>query len=321
MLRRAGFSLIELMVVITIIGILLGLLLPAVQMAREAARRLQCANHLKQIGLALHNHHNAKGAFPAGNFAQTTSCPGNPGPDAPSEDRANWLILILPYLEGEVLFDTYSLDEANESTINQQLRESAIAYYSCPSDEDGTTPMVPAMGPGSAGMKNVLYMPGSYRGMSGRSNDGKKFLDSGLDGAQYPRAWRGPLHVVGILGYQPETIADTHDGTSNTLLVGESCTHTNPGYRTFWAYSYSFYSLSAATLQSRTLLGDYDQCIQIGGTGSSFPCRRGWGSFHPGGLNFALCDGSVRFLPTTVDMDLFADLATIDGGEPALPPD
>lgn len=318
--RRAGFSLIELLVVITIIGILVGLLLPAVQAAREAARRLQCSNHLKQIGLAIHLHHEAQGMFPAGNFAQTAGiCTGNQGPDAPSEDRANWMILILPYLEQGTLQDIYHLDTENEAAVNQGLRETSVDSYLCPSDLDPTTPVVPAWGPASPANRNIAYMPGSYRGVSGRS-DGKKFLDSGQY-TSYPRSWRGPLHVVGVLGFRPESLMEIRDGSSNTLMVGESTTRTNLGHRTLWAYSFKFYSLSAVTPpQSRTLLGDFNQCVLLNGYGYGEPCMRQWGSFHPGGSSFLLCDGSVRSLGTTIDMTLFANLATIDGGELALVP-
>ena len=322
MARRSGFSLIELLVVITIIGVLIALVLPAVQAAREAARRLHCVNNLKQIGLALHNYHQTHTVFPPGNYAQTSGvCPGENGSNAASEDRSNWLIAILPHLELTALHGLFRPDVANESAANQPIRETVAPHYICPSDLDPTMPVVPARGPARASDQNVSYMPGSYRGVSGERSDMNEFLDSGLC-TSYPKQQRGPLHVVGVLGYRAESMTDIRDGSSNTLLVGESTTSTRPSYRTLWAYSFSFYSLSAATRQqSRTLLGDYNQCVQIGGDGHGDPCRRGWGSFHPGGLNFALCDGSVRFLPTTVDMDLFADLATIDGGEPALPPD
>jgi prepilin-type processing-associated H-X9-DG protein len=87
-----------------------------------------------------------------------------------------------------------------------------------------------------------------------------------------------------------------------------------------WAYSYAFYSLSSTTAQARTLQADYDRCRSAGGEGLSLPCRRGWGSFHSGGLNFLLCDGAVRFLDQAVDVHLFADLGTIAGGEPAKVP-
>jgi hypothetical protein len=125
------------------------------------------------------------------------------------------------------------------------------------------------------------------------------------------------MHVVGIPGFVPEKFARITDGLSHTLMVGESMTQTDLSFRTLWACSFEHYSLSAATPQSRTLVNDYDGCCAAGGVGSSFPCRRGWGSPHPNGLNFILCDGSGTFVITSIDMELFAEVATIAGSEPA----
>jgi prepilin-type N-terminal cleavage/methylation domain-containing protein len=317
-----AFTLVELLVVIAILGILIGLLLPAVQATRDAARRLQCANQLKQIGLAIHAYHDALNYLPPGNSAATFgTCPGGQPPVHPSnsEDRASWMLAALPYLENRSLGNRYETKASNEDESNRSVRETAVAEYVCPADRDADRLQVPALGPAAADALNLPYRPGSYRAMAGRS-DGYVFLDGG-DFISFPREYRGAMHVVGVAGFARERFRDIRDGASHTLMAGESTTRTNPALRTLWAYSYSFYSLSSATPQSRILSGDYDCCRAIGGEGGSFPCRRGWGSNHRGGLNFACCDGSVHFLDTKIDMDLFARLATIDGRESAQVPD
>jgi len=322
MRKTNGFTLVELLVVIAVIGGLLGLLLPAVLGARESARRARCADNLREIGTALHGFQLSRGAFPPGNYAKTAGvCPGRrrPGVDSPSEDGANWMILILPHLGLESLYRAYDQSTYNEAPENRDVRETSIGVYICPSDTATDELTIPAFGPASQYGLGVPYMPGSYRGVSGRS-DGRVFLDWAQD-VDYPRRWRGPLHTVGVLGLSAESTEDITDGLANTLMVGESTTETGREYRTLWAYSYAFYSLSSTTAQARTLYGDYQRCRSEEGPGYSLPCRRGWGSPHGGGLNFLLCDGTVRFIDEAIDMDLFADLGTIAGGEPGhVPP-
>ena len=314
-----GFTLVELLVVIAIIGILVALLLPAVQAAREAARRMSCSNNLKQIGLAVHNYHAANRCFPPGNIIKEAGvCPGSRPFE--SDDATCWLVSILPFVEQKALYDAYDFNAYNEGAPNQQVRETSVATYVCPSDVGTDKLMVPARGPASEVFGAVPYMPGSYRAVSGRS-EGLRYLDSG-EIASYPEPWRGPIHTVGVFGFTTEGFRDVQDGTTNTLLAGESTTKTGRGYRTFWAYSYAFYTMSAATTgQPRTFYADFDRCRDEGGTGKEKPCERGWGSFHAGGMNFALCDGSVRFLADSIDMELFAQLSTIGAGEVAKVPD
>ncbi len=316
---RKAFTLVELLVVITILGILVGLLLPAVQAAREAARRAQCANNLKQIGLALHNYHTAWAVFPPGNINRTAGlCPGMGEPtQSYSTQFGNWLIAILPFVEQEALFQKYDLRYANESPQNQAVRETLVQVYVCPSDWNFRTPAQPATGPAAA--QGAKYMPGSYRAVSGRTHDGYNFLDSEMM-FEYRKQNRGPIHMGGAWGFGCESIDEIRDGSSNTLLVGEWSTQTSPGYRTFWAYSFAYYSLSAGTPQGRTLLGDFDRCAAQYDVGLDLPCKRSWGGLHPGGIQFALCDGSVRFLASTIDPALFSSLCTIAGGETASVP-
>jgi prepilin-type N-terminal cleavage/methylation domain-containing protein len=315
--RRRGFSLVELLVVIALIGALVALLFPAVQAAREAARRSQCVSNLRQVAFAVLSHHDAKRRFPAGNFASRAGvCTGGQatGNDNPSQDHANWAILILPYLEEQSLFQQYDFSTYNEAPQNAKVREAQVGVYVCPSDHQTSTLTVPGLGPAAAWDLNVPYMPGSYRAVSGRS-DGRRFLDDPLV-TQYPRPWRGMMHVVGILGFGRERMKNVVDGASYTLMVGESVSRTKLEYRTLWAYSHSFFSLSATTPQARTRWGDYQRCREAGGVGFGLPCSRSWGSYHPGGICFALGDASVRFISDEIDDLVFAGAGSIAGREP-----
>src|SRR5262249_45408954 len=149
------------------------------------------------------------------------------------------------------------------------------------------------------------YATGSYRAMEGRT-DGLAWFDA-EDGRVFSLSWRGVLHSMSdprspgpfprdytAAPYRTERIADITKGTSNTLMVGEYATRTHPRRTTFWAYTYTSYNQSAAVPpQSRQLLADFDRCVDIGGQGDSNPCKRAWGSFHPGVVNFVFADGSV----------------------------
>jgi prepilin-type processing-associated H-X9-DG protein len=305
--------LVELLVVIAIIGILVALLLPAVQSAREAARRAQCLNSLRQLALAIHNYADAnQGVLPPGGVTDGPCC-GTPS-------GTSWSISILPFIEEQALFDRYRFDKFNEDPENAYVREQHVATYSCPSDEDTEGFGVPESGPASGG---ILYARGSYRANTGRClAEPEGWWDSPSQTDTMPLNWKGPLHSVGR-EYPAVTdsprLGSVIDGLSNTLFVGESMTapssESSLRRRTFWAYSYTSYNKSCVVPQTRTLLTDYQRCVDVGGPGGSNPCKRAWGSFHPGGLQFAYGDGSVRAVSFSIDMEIFASLSTHAGGE------
>jgi len=319
---------VELLVVIALIGILIALLLPAVQAAREAARRMQCANNVKQIGVAMHNYHDAHRCFPPGNVVT-----GMPvvmsGWSVPA--RTNWAISLLPYLEYENLYDQYDHNVPNRHPANKSVRETQVPVYSCPSDIRATDIETPQYGlSGPSVSPDTKYRCGSYRGMAGRSDIIYILMpDRGFWGypgfqpihSAHPE-WKGVFHVVGpAILTKCEGFSTTSDGASNTIAVGEchGVTDDLPRGGTYWAYSVA-YSTSQALPLSRSLRTTPTRS----GCAASVPnvkfCDFGWGSYHPDGINWLMCDGSVHFLSTNVDMNLFCDLATVAGGEVATVP-
>lgn len=304
MSNRRGFTLVELLVVIAIIGVLIALLLPAVQAAREAARRMQCVNNLKQLALGVQNYHDTRRSFPPGGVTDGNCCGTKSG--------TNWAIEILPYCEMMNLYDRYDHSVFNEDSPNAFVREQSVEFHQCPSDPFNDVLEKPASGPGSG----LNYRHGSYRCVAGRTNGSGWWDNSQL--SSLPSQWRGPLSTVNSNSSQvnkPPTMASITDGTSNTYLIGEYSTKTTTRRGTFWAYTYTSYNSSDTSDQPRTLINDYDRCVAIGGAGGSNNCKRGWGSFHPTGLNFANCDGSVAFVSETIDSVVFASGGSMGGGE------
>lgn len=309
----AGFTLVELLVVIAIIGVLVALLLPAVQSAREAARRMSCSNNLKQIGLALHNYHDVIRVFPPGNITE--------GPCCSTLSHIIWTISILPYLEGTNLANRYDYNQPNEHPNNAFVRTERVPVYECPADMHRGKQYNPASGPGSG----LFYRTGSYRGMGGVGwqSPGEPLYRRQWDSSDIlrpdcPRERKGVLHWVGRVNgigneYTSERIATITDGTSNTLMVGEYTTKTVERRTTFWAYAYTSFALSNMTPDSLTLIADYARCAT---RGDDNPCKRAWGSFHPSGvIQWVKCDGSVFSFSPNVDLNVYWAMSTIGAGE------
>jgi prepilin-type N-terminal cleavage/methylation domain-containing protein len=341
--RPTGFTLVELLVVIAIIGVLVALLLPAIQAAREAARRMQCANNLKQIGLACLNYESAKGELPYGNMLNT----GN------GSVYSGWSVEILPFSENQQLKALYipgadmamPFNAANQTSVQiTKLRETFVPAYTCPSDHPPVLAM-PMSGAGSG----INYASGSYRSNAGRGNGFVTWylgedMPAPYGAATQPQnstrpihdGWRGPMHAVYSkpapnLGQVdktkvllPEKIKGISDGTSNTMLAGESTSMSSEdvnrpdGRRTFWAYSRGNYASSQTTPQDRTLWGDYARCAAVPeGTAEPYTgmsdraCMSGWASNHTAGINTVNCDGSVQFVDAGVDLQAWATRGSI----------
>jgi len=312
--------LVELLVVIAIIGVLVALLLPAIQAAREAARRIQCTNNLKQLGLAILGHESALKFFPAssdvspavGSARTVDDCCGAPS-------KTGWTLEILPYMENQVLYNLFDPTVTIGHANNLLLRDAEAPGFSCPSDLAPEL-LVPGSGPeaggGSAGDLTKAYRTGSYRANTGRVNTNATWY-LGEDLAPYVNetggtrglGWRGPMHAKGTFvegtdGFilENEAVKNITDSTSNTLMVGENTTLTDPRRRTFWAYTWGGYAQAQAWMDERMFLGDFERCIMIGGPGSSRVChsRCGLVSTRAELISYGVTDRSLSFSLTSI---------------------
>lgn len=336
--HRLGFTLVELLVVIAIIGVLVALLLPAIQAAREAARRTECTNKLKQMALAMHNYHSAQNTFPPGAVKDAAATGGR--------YFQGWTWAIMPYAEDTQLKNLYtpdpdvpvSLSDARNPQFAsvKQFRETIVPLFNCPSDNPPEL-AVPHSGP----TNNQEFRTSSYRANAGRGDgfttwylDEDIPLDNGslsINDTGLEWGWRGPVHAVvppsavtggrGQLGL--EAMKNVRDGTTQTLLLGESTNDFNQR-RSFWAWTWGNYLMSQPTAQPRTFSHDYWQCRALGEvstpltdtSGRSFrTCMSTWYARHPGGMNGAMCDGSVRFISFDINLLAFAAMGSIDAAD------
>lgn len=314
---RSAFTLVELLVVVAIIALLISLLLPAVQAAREAVRRAQCLNNLKQMGLALHNYHDTWQCFPGGTTNYPPPFPqsnlsGGVGAGGDSTGL-NWGVAILPYVEQGELYSRYNANVAFNNVLNQPVIKTPLAIYLCPSDITGVKvpPELPASGP------QVKMAHGSYKAVGGAydpKNIGNfNWASCGWEQGYNPK-YRGVLHNAGgdcsLATY--ESFATINDGASNTLLVGEASYFNPTGRGVFWACGYDHYSIGAVNNYTAQFSHDFSKAPCNAGE----YCKLGFNSYHPGGLNFVLCDGTSRFVSINIDLvSIYPALATIAGGE------
>jgi len=301
--RQNAFTLVELLVVIAIIGILVALLLPAIQSAREAARRTQCNNHFKQIALSLHNYHDTIGRLPFATICNINAA----GPGQSSNSRQSWFHLILPFVEQATYYEEIRPRiETNQFPGGWPEATVVIETFMCPSDPVG--PKTTNQG-----------FHGNYVPCHGSSHTGSG--DGITNGIFYPRS--------------KTRLTDITDGTSNTVMLGEirlqadGTAAEGPGnvvcgsphdLRGRYHNTYHANATFTTMRSPNTPVGDATQ--YCAGT-TKVPCRacvssngeihaRSW---HAGGVQIALADASVRFITDNIDQTVFQAIGTRDGGE------
>ncbi|EAQ79256.1 DUF1559 family PulG-like putative transporter [Blastopirellula marina] len=274
--KNRGFTLVELLVVIAIIGVLIGLLLPAVQNAREAARRMQCANNLKQIGLALHNYHDSVRSFPPGTLF--------------GDDEYGWACMILPQMEQKNIYDQVDFtNQAEDVSLELQpgVTDQVINGYLCPSN--------------SMTLTHSPYRSATLGGHARNDYSGSLGTSSTITGM---------FGKVGVL-YRPTKLRDVLDGTSNTIAVGEAYTaamreidgptHDNVSDFKVWV---------GTNNQHQNVIAEAaPEHIPNSTRDDSFASQ------HAGGVQFTFADGSVSFISENVDMVTFGRLADKADGE------
>lgn len=284
---RKAFTLIELLVVIAIIGILVALLLPAVQAARESARRTQCRNQLKQIGLAMQNYHDLVRAFPAGYYSALDGNGGELGPGW------GWCAALLPALEQTNLAAQINVNLDIGDPKNAAARATLLPVFSCPSETYRSTFVV------ANTSASVAY--GNYVAING--NAGVSDFAGSNDGAFLRNRWL--------------RMAEIADGLSNTLFVGERCSRMS---FTSWTGAVTGGEVPS---QLDPAASESSAALVLSHAGPHAPNNPevtdadATASFHPIGVNFLFGDGSVHAISNSIDVPIYDALATRHGGEAA----
>ena len=331
---RRGFTLVELLVVIAIIGILIALLLPAVQAAREAARRSQCSNNLKQFGLSLHNYHDTHKTFPpaivnTGQWSQANLDTYATQTPQPILNTTGWT-LLLPYYEQQAMYDQYNFNVcssdmdtssgtlAGDMTINMPVTTMRVGAHECPSAD-------------TAGQDYTYTASTSYQLKNAKRTN--YFFSSGsyTESSRY-RSYSTNIRQGMFAGNGGAKISAVTDGTSNCLLLGEGIGGTGHKYQPYygpWAFQGVNTGVcgrvpSSSSTPPITYPSDYPESYSINAPRWWYTTASAWrtgnyawsfNSLHPGGAMFAFGDGTTHFLSETLDYTTFCQLAYIHDGE------
>jgi prepilin-type N-terminal cleavage/methylation domain-containing protein len=325
--ERKAFTLVELLVVIAIIGVMVGLLLPAVQAAREAARRMQCSNNMKQLGLGLHNYESAYKRFPYAVGASGSITSGSAVPGALRARNHKGWIMVLPFIEQQSLYDLADLRLATGAYVvgsntvsgplpgqagnaNDVVVSTVVESFLCPSDPGPTN---------YATTSNANYsISPSSTTRQGAFTNYDFSVRATAGGAEL---WtRDPATTRRMFGMDESSrIRDVVDGTSNTVMVCETLRNVIDGVAQTWGYSK--WVGNGVDLASTAGINNLMCCSWTTPpfANAQIPSRLGsWstaGSMHPGGAQFTLCDASVRFISESTDLTILQRLAFVADGQ------
>jgi prepilin-type N-terminal cleavage/methylation domain-containing protein/prepilin-type processing-associated H-X9-DG protein len=346
--RARAFTLIELLVVIAIIAVLIALLLPAVQSAREAARRAQCINNMKQLGLAMHNYHSAEGSFPTGDIrgVGVPMMPGasNCGTNIFSDcQNTPWFVLMLPYFEQGNLANSYNYALGAEGPLmplplgyfaNSTVAATKISTFQCPSDRDMQFQITPAYVGGA--LSGPLLTKGNYGASWGNLYWGQDtYAVSSFPAPMIdPNTKLPPTFMKSAFGFYTSGLNTMTDGSSNTVAMSEilqGATYdvrgmmwsTIPGGASFMS---RMAPNSPTDYYGSGIYGDFlnqaifcvtepAQGLPCTGEAGDKPAYAGARSRHSGGVNCLFGDGSVRFIKNSISMPTWLAINSANGGE------
>jgi len=310
--NRSAFTLIELLVVIAIIAILIGLLLPAVQKIREAANRLQCTNHLKQLGLACHNFHDTTGVTPPSRVASG----GFPALSVPANAYQGWAVWLLPYIEQDNVGKLYSTQLHFGHDNNRTAIQTQVKIFYCPS-APAKNRVAPTFSHGGFTITGAACT--DYSVMRNIEPSLWGTYPGDVDTYTEESRW-GPFSYNSGSNIRQLSWASVTDGLSNTIfysedagrpdlyLTGRKKISSNSVGGSAWSDESSEYGLHGCEPSATTDTRPGRRPMNCTNNGEPY-------SFHTGGCNFGMCDGSVRFIRESISIRTFARLVTAQAGE------